>query len=127
MRGLLPHRKATWALLLFNIIMLIWVISGVASTSGNATNCGTLTQDECNAAKNVGVGLGITALIIVWFLGFVVLGIIALLSRPHRRLCPACGTEAKRGVTVCTRCGHNFATGVSMGGSVPPAPPAPTT
>lgn len=132
----LPRRKATWALLIFNVLMLIWVIAGIASASGHATNCGTLDQTTCDAARNVGTGIGVSALLIFWFMGFVVLGIVVLATRPQRRLCPACGTEAKRGATRCAKCGFNFAAAAQAqttpaGGwnspppGGPPAPPPP--
>jgi hypothetical protein len=135
----MPRRKATWALLIFNVLMLIWLIAGIASASGHATNCGVLDQATCDAARNVGTGIGATVIILIWFMGFVVLGIIVLATRPHRRLCPACGTEAKRGATQCQKCGFNFAAAAQSGGYTsagtysqpppaappPPAPPPP--
>lgn len=105
----MPRRKATWALVIFNVLMAIWVIAGAASAGGNATNCGMLDQQSCNVARDVGTGVGVAALIFLWFIGFVVLGIIALVSRPRNRVCPACGTEAKKGVALCRKCGFNFA------------------
>jgi hypothetical protein len=101
-------RKATWALAIFNVLMLIWLIAGIASTGGNATNCGSLDQQTCNAAANVGTGIAVTMMIIIWFIGFVVFSLIWLMSRPHRRQCPACGQEVKRGLTTCQGCGHSF-------------------
>jgi hypothetical protein len=45
----------------------------------------------------------------VWLIGLVIGGIVWLVIRPKQRLCPACGTDAPRGVTTCTSCGHDFA------------------
>jgi hypothetical protein len=101
-------RKATWALAIFNVLMLIWVVAGIASASGDATGCGSLDQATCNAARNVGAGIGVTALFILWFIGFVVFSLIWLMSRPHRRQCPSCGHDVKRGLTTCQGCGHSF-------------------
>ncbi len=100
--------KATWALVVFNVLMLIWVIAGIASTSGNATDCGSLSQDTCNAARSVGTGIGVSILLVLWFIGFVILSLIWLMSRPRRRQCPACGNDARRGQTSCATCGHSF-------------------
>jgi hypothetical protein len=101
-------RKATWALVVFNVLMLIWLIAGIASASGDATSCGSLDQQTCNAARSVGTGIGVTILIVIWFIGFVIFSLIWLMSRPHRRQCPACGNEVKRGLTTCPTCGHSF-------------------
>lgn len=125
----MPHRKATWTLLIFNVLMLIWLIAGLATTGGHATNCGSLDQNTCDAARNVGAGLGATIILVIWFMGFVVLGIVVLATRPHRRLCPACGTEAKRGVTICKKCAFNFAAHAQPAGvtaaALNPSPPPP--
>jgi hypothetical protein len=48
------------------------------------------------------VGLG--------FMGFVVLSLIWLMSRPKVRTCPICGNDVNKGVTLCGSCGHDFAT-----------------
>jgi hypothetical protein len=47
--------------------------------------------------------------IIGWF---VALGLSGSGSATKReRYCPACGEPPKRGVTVCRKCGHDFAAG----------------
>jgi short subunit fatty acids transporter len=33
-------RKGTWALVIFSVLMLIWLIAGIASAAGNPTGCG---------------------------------------------------------------------------------------
>ncbi len=122
---MLPKRKATWALLIFSVLMLIWLIAGIAGNSGNATNCGSLSQADCNTAAGIGTGIGVSILILIWFLGFVVLGIIALLTRPSKRTCPACGNDVKKGLRACNKCGFNFAAPYGASGPVAPPPPAP--
>jgi predicted amidophosphoribosyltransferase len=32
-----------------------------------------------------------------------------LTSRPTLRMCPTCGRDVKKGLTVCEACGHDFA------------------
>jgi len=126
----MPRRKATWALLIWTVLMALWIAGGISSASGDATNCGSLSQDACNAARGVGAGIGVIALFILWFLGFVVLGLIALLTRPPRRLCPSCGNEARKGITACKTCGFFFGggppanayPGFQPGGSSMPTP-----
>jgi hypothetical protein len=78
-------RKATWALALFNLLALIWLVSGIFGGS-------------------IGAGIGVT-----WFIGFVVLGLVWLVSRPSHRECPRCGSDVKKGLTVCRSCGFELA------------------
>jgi predicted amidophosphoribosyltransferase len=50
----------------------------------------------------------VTFIGMIWFVGFVVLALVWLMSRPSRRLCPRCGNEAKKGLTVCPSCKYEF-------------------
>jgi len=75
-------RKATWAILIFSALMLIWIIAGV---SANSNNCAGMTGDAlttCQAGTAIGGGIGVTLIVIIWFVGFIVLGLIWLMSRP---------------------------------------------
>ena len=75
-------RKATWALLIFSVLMLVWIVGGIGALSDS---CGGMTGDEleaCQAGTAIGGGIGVTFLIILWFIGFIVLGLIWLMSRP---------------------------------------------
>jgi hypothetical protein len=75
-------RKATWALVIFSVLMLIWIATGIGAVSNE---CGGLTGTEletCQAATAIGGGIGVTFLVVVWFIGFIVLGLIWLMSRP---------------------------------------------
>ena len=121
MRFIPRWRKATWALAIFNVLMLIWVISGAATASGHATGCGTLDQATCDAARNVGTGIGVALLVVLWFIGFLVLSLVWLMSRPRRRQCPRCGNDVRKGLTVCTSCSYDFAAvlGSPPAGSIP--------
>lgn len=79
-------RKATWALVLFSVLMLIWIVAGVGGVSNN---CDGLTGNEltnCQAATAIGGGIGVTFLIILWFIGFIILGLIWLMSRPKENV-----------------------------------------
>ena len=103
-----PHwRKMTWAVLIFNLIMLIWLITGIASAS-HASNCGSLSAQTCQAATDVGAGIGAFVIIVIWALGDVILGVLWLVTRGSRRDCPVCGMKVKRGLTKCVSCGHDF-------------------
>jgi zinc-ribbon domain len=118
-------RPFTWVILAVNVLFLIWLITGISTASGNATNCGTLSQETCNEARNAGTAIGAGIIIFLWALVDVILGVIWLITRPKRRECPACGTEVKRGVTRCPSCGYDFAAVARS--QAPPPPPMPTS
>jgi len=60
MTRFLPHwRKATWALAIFTALMGSW------------------------AGTAIGGGIAITFIAILWFVGFIVLGLVWLMSRPE--------------------------------------------
>lgn len=102
-------RKSTWALLIWTVLMVIWLIS--IGSAGN--DCTTQFQGAYQGAKTTGceAGAGIAAsvVIVIWFLGYIPLGLIWMMSRSRRRQCPACGESVKRGRTACPACGHDFA------------------
>ena len=108
-------RKMTWVFVIVNALFLVWVIAGVSSRpSEDCANDpdvidGTISQSACEAASDVGTGIGVALIIVFWFFVFVVLSLIWLMTRPSKRLCPACGEEVKKGRTTCPKCGHEFA------------------
>lgn len=100
----------TWAVVIFNILMLLWIIIGVATT--HPKNCNGLSQQLCNDATNTGKGIAVGIIIILWVIGDVILAVLWLVTRG--RSCPVCGRNVKRGLTVCRGCGHDFrATGAA--------------
>lgn len=106
-------RKMTWALIIWSLLMLAWIIAGTAS-SDPTSYCEShpsryLSLKSCEAAHDAGTGIGIGILIFLWFLGFVVLSLVWFMTRPKGRICPACGERVKKGRTTCQGCGHDFA------------------
>lgn len=75
-------RKATWALVIVNALMALWFFTGIGAVSGGPTDCGVLDRETCEAAYGVGAGIGATFVLFIWFLLFVVFGLIWLMSRP---------------------------------------------
>ncbi len=79
-------RKATWALLIWTALIVLWIVAG---TSAVGDNCAGETGDAlemCRAATGIGAGIGVTFIIIIWFLGFIILGLIWLMSRPKENV-----------------------------------------
>jgi RNA polymerase subunit RPABC4/transcription elongation factor Spt4 len=97
-------RKATWALIAWTGLMALWAGSGLANVSNIRA-----TSDAERAGVAIGTGIGMSIIIGTWFVGFIVLALIWLMSRPQRRTCPVCGTSVERGRTTCGRCGYDFA------------------
>jgi hypothetical protein len=121
----LRWRKMTWVLNIWNVLFLIWIIAASASSEGSCDTPeerGGLSKEACEAASDVGTGLGITLILILWFLGFIVLALIWLMSRPKHRTCPHCGSDVKKGRTTCKNCGFDF----TIGGKPPAEAEAPT-
>ena len=80
-RGL---RKMSWFILVVNALFLAWVIAG-AATAGHATNCGTLDKQTCQAATDVGTGIGVAIIVVIWVVVDFILLIIWLVTRPRQR------------------------------------------
>lgn len=124
MKRFRPHwRKMTWAVLIFNAIMLIWLITSLtASTKGS---CNGLTVSECAGVSDVAHTAVAGIQIVLWVLGDLILGVLWLVTKG--RSCPVCGRSVRRGMTVCKSCGHDFAApapvAVAQGSSSPTAPP----
>ena len=73
MSRFIPHwRKATWALVIWAIIGVLWLWAGWSAVGEGGTS----------DAEAVGGAIGTGIVIFFWFLGFVVLGLIWLMSRP---------------------------------------------
>ena len=108
--GFLPGwRIFTYLILIFNLIMLIWVIAGIAGSSGTPSDCGSLDAATCNDAESVGTGIGIALLILFWALMDVILGVLWLVTnRKKSRSCPVCGQDVRKGVLQCKSCGYDF-------------------
>ena len=113
-------RPLTWIILVVNILFLIWVISGIATGGQGGEDCireartnQFLDRKDCETAGQLGTAVGVGLIIVLWALVDVILGVLWLVTRSSRRTCPVCGTSAKKGVTVCHNCGHDFRAGVT--------------
>ena len=102
----MPKRVMSWVLIAWTAIFVVWVAAAVADRPSK--ECPPRDQ-LCQDASDVGTSLGVGIVVTLFFVGFVILSLVWLMTRPKRRLCPACGTDAKRGETTCRKCGHDFA------------------
>lgn len=105
----------TWVLNIWNAVFLIWLVVGLSDRpSEDCANdpdvlSGVLSQSACENASDVGTGIGVVLILVLWFLGFIVLALAWLMTRPRHRQCPVCGNDVKKGMTTCKSCGHDFA------------------
>lgn len=67
-----------WAFIGFNILMLIWMVTGMGA-AGEATNSAVNDAERAGAA--IGTGIGFMFILMLWALGDVVLGLFVLFTR----------------------------------------------
>ena len=68
-----------WMFWLFNILMVLWIWGGM---SNNMEKIDSMSGAE-RAGAQIGTGIGVMLLITIWVFGVVILGIMALLTRPR--------------------------------------------
>lgn len=108
-QGILRHwRPFTWVLIVFNALMLIWLVGGLSSVSNNCADEVGDALEACKAGTAIGAGLGVAAIIAIWVVVGFVLGMIWLATGRSQRHCPSCGNRVKKGLTVCLICKHDF-------------------
>jgi hypothetical protein len=77
-------RVFLWVFLAVQLLFLIWIIAG-ASSGNDTSTCGTLSQQACNDAQNVGKGIGVVIIVVLWmvvdFFMAVIYGVYRLAKR----------------------------------------------
>ena len=112
-------RKLTWVILVFNALMLIWLVAGVGGVADNCEGEVGSALEACEAGTAVGAGLGAAFIIFLWVAGNVILGVIWLVTRKTaqpERACPVCGTTVPVGDVACSSCGYDYRTGQTVRG-----------
>jgi hypothetical protein len=105
----LRWRLMTWVIVVFTGLMAVFIGANAGSRPECPPDITLIASCETyQAAAYIGTGLAVTALLGVWFVGFIILSIIWIMTRPARRVCPQCGHEARTGQSVCTTCGYDF-------------------
>lgn len=79
-------RKATWALVIWTVLMGIWLVAGIGNVSNNCAGQTGSALETCQAATAIGGGIGAGIIVVIWFIGFLVLGLIWLMSRPKENV-----------------------------------------
>lgn len=65
----------------FNILMLIWIISGIGTA---AESVGTAASEAEQAGAAIGTGLGVMFIVMIWAVGDFILGLMTLFTRPKK-------------------------------------------
>jgi hypothetical protein len=73
------HRTARWLLVIWTVVMLVWFVSGMTAASNVIE---TADSEAGRVGAEIGTGIGATMICGIWFVGFVVLGIVALVTKP---------------------------------------------
>lgn len=71
-----------WLFILFNILMLVWLISG-ANTGSEMVNSAMSEAEAAGAA--LGTGIGMMMIATMWVVGDIILGLFVLLTRPKEK------------------------------------------
>lgn len=82
-----PKKKRSvflWFFVAVNVLFLIWIISAGASHT-DTSNCGSLSTQTCKDAGDVGKGIGVAVLVMLWFFVDAFLGIIYGVYRLAKR------------------------------------------
>jgi hypothetical protein len=66
----------------FNVFMVMWMVSAVALVADGPA---AVTEAE-KAGRAIGAGIGMTFILVIWALGAVVTGLLALLTRGSRTI-----------------------------------------
>ena len=83
-----PRRKRRvflWVFLAVQALFIIWLIVGISSASGPATDCGTLDQPSCNDAESVGTAIGAGLIIVFWAIVDFILAVTYAIYRLTKR------------------------------------------
>lgn len=72
-------RKMTWVLAIVNALFLFWVIA--AAVDRPSKDCAPGDQ-LCINASDAGTSVGVGIVIFLWFLVFIALSLVWLMSRP---------------------------------------------
>ena len=67
-----------WSFIIFNILMLIWLVAGM----GSATEGYEAMSEAEQTGTALGAGIGAMVIFIIWAVGDFILGLFTLLTRP---------------------------------------------
>ena len=78
-RGFFGH-VFKW-LFIFNVVMLFWLVAGFMAASNRTA---TLTSEAERAGAAIGTAMGVGAILFIWIVGTVILGLFVLLTKGNK-------------------------------------------
>ena len=79
------RRVFLWFFLAVQILFVIWIVAGASTGAGTPEDCGSLSDETCNAASDVGTSIGVALVVVTWvvvdFLLALVYGVYRLAKR----------------------------------------------
>lgn len=79
------RRVFLWFFLAVQVLFIIWIVGGASTGAGTPEDCGTLSEEACNAASDIGTSIGVALIVGVWvvvdFLLAVIYGVYRLATR----------------------------------------------
>lgn len=73
-----------WFFMIVQVLFLVWIFAGIGS-SGTADDCGSLSQETCQDAQDVGTGIGVFLVIVFWIMVDFLLAVTYGIYRLARR------------------------------------------
>lgn len=83
-RSFLPRRVSTWLMTVWTAICGLWLMVGVIAASGDEASADCVNsagRQLCDDAGDVGSAIGAGLIILLWFVVFAALALVALLTR----------------------------------------------
>ncbi len=70
-----------WIFIIFNAIMLWWMITGMKTVTSGIDTAGS---DAAKTGATIGAGLGFMMILTIWAFGDIILGLFTFLTRPKK-------------------------------------------
>jgi hypothetical protein len=113
----------SWVILLWNAVMVVFIIAGLAANAHTNFKCGQPVgfQSTCNDVVNT---TAVVIIVVAWLVGDGILGLIWLVTKGNRRKCPVCGLPVRAGELQCKKCGFDFRATSAVVHAAATAPPS---
>lgn len=80
------HRIATWAILVWTVLMAVGIVAAALNIGRDCVGLAGSELSACQADAWIRGGIGLTLLLLLWFVGFVPLAIVWFVSRPRENV-----------------------------------------
>lgn len=75
-------RKMTWVILAWVALIIVWIAVGVNDVADDCNDEVGEARELCEAGRDIGAGIGVTIVVLIGVIGFIVLAIIWFMTRP---------------------------------------------